>query len=77
PGYLKDNGYKTCSFGKVYHGINDDSSSWSFRHDIKREGDDLKWESYGLPSNQLLDGDLSPAIEKEELPLSNYNDYKI
>lgn len=77
PGYLKDNGYKTCSFGKVYHDINDDSSSWSFRHDIKREGDDLKWESYGLPSNQLLDGDLRPAIEKEELPLSNYNDYKI
>ena len=77
PGYLKDNGYKTFSFGKVYHDINDDSSSWSFRHDIKREGNDLKWESYGLPSNQLLNGDLRPATEKEDLPLSNYNDYKI
>ena len=55
PGYLKKHGYKTYSFGKVYHDIRDDSLSWDYIYDIERINGDLQWESYALPKNQILE----------------------
>ena len=77
PGYLKQHGYKTYSFGKVYHDIRDDSLSWDYIYDIEWIDGDLQWESYGLPNNQILEKAERPATEKEHLPIGNYNDYHI
>ena len=77
PGYMKKHGYKTYSFGKVYHDIRDDSLSWDHIYDIKRINGDPKWESYGSPNNQRLEKGERPAIERGNFPLENYNDYQI
>ena len=77
PGYMKKHGYKTYSFGKVYHDIRDDSLSWDYIYDIKWINGDLKWESYGSPVNQALEKWERPAIERENFPLDNYNDYHV
>lgn len=77
PKYFKFNQYYTSSFGKVYHDIRDDSSSWDLIHDIDRNNNDLAWECYGLSKNQILEGTDRPAVENADLPLHKYNDFNI
>ena len=86
PGYYHENGYYTLSYGKVYHTSSDDMKSWDLFFDVKypntREFAAKKravpWESYGLTKNKLIDNPLErPAVECEDLPLENYNDYNI
>ena len=80
PGYFKDHGYHTASIGKVYHAARDDRDSWDFYHDVGIPGQPggLPWESYGSVKNQRIqDQDLRPAVESEDLPLENYNDYRL
>mgnify|MGYP006278865245 CR=1 FL=1 len=78
PGHFRNNGYYTSSIGKVYHSARDDRDSWDFYFDVGDPGGPggLPWESYGLKENQdIVDKALRPAVEGEDLPIENYNDY--
>ncbi len=80
PKYFKDNGYFTCSIGKVYHDGGDDRKSWDFFFDIgdPRKPKDKPWEGYGLPVNQNIKKKKErPAYEAADLPVEAYADYKI
>lgn len=80
PGFFKNNGYRTISIGKVYHAMGDDRVSWDFYYDVGDPEDpkNVPWESYGLKKNQnIANKEMRPAIECEDLPLENYNDYQL
>ena len=78
PGHFKDNGYYTASFGKVYHSINDDKSSWDYIYDVKlNDSHEIPWESFASEINQQLKGHNRPAIESTKEPIESYNDTKI
>ena len=80
PGHFRNNGYFTASIGKVYHRAHDDRDSWDFYYDVgdPKEPGNFPWESYGLKKNQeIIEKDKRPAIEKEDLPLENYNDFNL
>ena len=68
---FKDNGYYTASFGKVYHSINDDKSSWDYIYDVKlNDSHEIPWESFASEINQQLKGHNRPAIESTKEPIA-------
>ena len=80
PGFFKENGYYTGSIGKVYHDARDDRDSWNYYFDAgdPQKPEKVPWESYGLKANQnIKNKDMRPAVECEDLPLENYNDYNL
>lgn len=83
PQHFKKAGYLTSSFGKVYHGADEDKAVWDYFFDVQYP-EDLKeikrmvpWECYASRANMLLEGTERPATECEDLPLTNYNDYNV
>jgi iduronate 2-sulfatase len=80
PGFFRENDYYTGSIGKVYHSADDDRDSWNFYYDVgdPQKPEEVPWESYGLKANQnISNNEIRPAVECEDLPLENYNDYNL
>ena len=80
PDFFKEHGYYTGSFGKVYHDARDDRDSWDFYYDVgdPEKPENVPWECYGSMENQNIKNKTDrPATESEDLPLENYNDYKV
>lgn len=74
-GYLKENGYTTISYGKVFHNYPDCEESWSekWTPDVKH------WRDYQLPENmsrQLANGK-GPAYERLDVADSAYIDGRV
>jgi iduronate 2-sulfatase len=89
PGYFKERGYRTLSFGKVYHHANDDQASWTdrpprpggmyaspeIRQSIARRTHEAKAE--GLTGVELFERTRGPAFEAAEVSDNEYPDGKV
>ena len=72
PRYFRDHGYRTLSFGKVYHGRgNGDGYGWS------EDPWKLDWSCYvDFPYESKKKGQWRPAIEIYDGPETEHNDYQ-
>jgi iduronate 2-sulfatase len=71
--YLKANGYKTQSLGKIYHSRNDDLDGWS----LPPWRGPFLHNHYNLPENQTIlkqNGRYGPAFECADVPDEAYPD---
>lgn len=71
--YLKQNGYKTQSLGKIYHNPNDDLDGWS----LPPWFGPMLHNYYNLPGNQAVlkkNGRYGPAFECADVPDEAYPD---
>jgi arylsulfatase A-like enzyme len=83
PQHFRENGYRTLSYGKVFHHGKDKASSWS--EAPWHPANDLKpgasWRDYQVAENIALDSDgddkRGPAFEKAEVADTAYFDGKI
>lgn len=83
PQYFKQNGYKTFSYGKVFHHRNDRIESWTEKPwhpqmDVTEGG---SWRDYQVPAHVEMDTDdtplRGPAYEYAEVTDTTYFDGKI
>ena len=83
PRHFKENGYRTFSYGKVFHHRDDKADSWTEApwHPGNDLGPGASWRDYQLPENIALDSDgdekRGPAYEKAAVPDSAYFDGKV
>jgi arylsulfatase A-like enzyme len=83
PQHFKENGYRTFSYGKVFHHQEDKADSWTEKpwHPADDRAPGASWRDYQLPENVALDSDgdekRGPAYEKAMVPDSAYFDGKI
>lgn len=83
PQHFRENGYRTFSYGKVFHHQNDKSGSWSEApwHPANDLGPGTSWRDYQLPENIALDADgdakRGPAYEKAAVADTAYFDGKV
>ena len=93
PMHFRNNGYRTLSVGKVYHGRDDDPDAWSEPPRNAYPNDD-NWQGYGsaethelrlrlwedaleVNPNALFHQFNAGAVERADLPDSDYRDGKI
>ncbi|PHN01304.1 sulfatase [Flavilitoribacter nigricans] len=83
PQHFRENGYRTFSYGKVFHHRDDKADSWTDApwHPALDLGPGASWRDYQLPQNVALDKDgddkRGPAYERAAVPDSAYFDGKI
>ena len=80
PKIFKANGYETIGYGKIYHSVQDDESSYVRR--IKKIGEDV-FKDLLLPQNlsfrsgRSADGQIGPSTEAAEVGDYEYKDGKM
>lgn len=81
PQLLKENGYTTISYGKVFHVHNDASQSWSeapWHPQYKSEFNNAEpWTDYQSPENFNKDSKTGPAWEKANVSDTTYHTGRI
>lgn len=83
PQFFRQNGYRTISYGKVFHHRNDKAESWSEPpwHPSMDLASGSSWRDYQIPENVQLDVDgdekRGPAYERAAVTDTAYFDGKI